>query len=391
MNDSMAAQLMENILQTALNRRASDIHIEPQAQETRIRYRVDGLLQSGGTLTAGSHSAVVSRLKLLSGMDIAERRVPLDGRLSWEQNGRKLDLRLATLPTIHGEKITLRILEAERALLPLAELGFSEENLALYRQLISAPNGLVLLTGPTGSGKSTTLYATLQELSSGRENIVTLEDPVEYELPGISQVAVNRLAGLSFASGMRALVRQDPDIIMVGEIRDKETADMALAAALTGHLVFSTLHTNSAAGAVTRLLEMGAEPFLLAAALRGVVAQRLVRSLCRGCCRPEEASVRERLFLGLAEKRQLQQAQGCRLCGGTGYYGRLALQEVLPVGQEMRELIARYSGGSLEQALAVAVERQGWHSLYEDGRAKVLAGRTAAAELLRVLELPPGM
>ena len=291
-NGKLAQQLVEE----AIKNKASDVHVEPLAKEVRVRMRIDGLLQELCQLPWSSYATLVSQLKVLSGMDIAEKRVPQDGRWQLNVEGRTIDLRLSTLPTIRGEKVVVRILDREQGLRRLEDLGMSAANLRIYRQMASAAHGLLLLTGPTGSGKTTSLYATLQELEREGLNLVTVEDPVEFKLEGINQVAVNRRAGLDFATGLRALVRQDPDIIMIGEIRDQETAAMAVQAALTGHLVFSTLHTNSAVGAVARLLDMGVEPFLLAAALRGVLAQRLVRRLCPHCVESYGSTLQEQQF-----------------------------------------------------------------------------------------------
>ena len=276
-------KLAQQLLEEAIRNKASDVHVEPLAKEVRVRMRIDGLLQELCRLPQSSYSSLVSQLKVLSSMDIAEKRVPQDGRWQLSYAGRSIDLRLSTLPTINGEKVAVRILDQEQGMRRLEDLGMSAQNLKTYRGLLAASHGLFLFTGPTGSGKTTSLYATLRELQQEGLNLVTVEDPVEFKLEGINQVAVNRKAGLDFATGLRSLVRQDPDIIMVGEIRDRETAAMAVQAALTGHLVLSTLHTNSAVGAVARLLDMGLEAYLLAAALRGVLAQRLVRRICSHC------------------------------------------------------------------------------------------------------------
>ena len=278
-----AVKFVNELLELAVKKNASDIHIEPLEEVTRVRLRIDGLLCNVVEVLRINHSAIVSRIKIICGMDIAEKRLPQDGRVEVEVSGSKVDLRVSTLPVINGEKVVIRLLEKSQKLLQLEALNFSESNFKIYKQLINSPHGIILLTGPTGSGKSTTLYATLQELNDETKNIITIEDPVERTIEGINQIAVNNKAGLTFATGLRSIVRQDPNIIMVGEIRDGETAKIAVQAALTGHLVFSTLHTNNAIGAVTRLLDIGIEPFLLAAALRGVVAQRLVRTICPYC------------------------------------------------------------------------------------------------------------
>ena len=374
--------LAGSLLQQALQRHASDMHIEPVTDAVRVRIRVDGLLQELQRLPLAQHSTLLTQLKVWSGMDIAEKRVPQDSRLSLNFAGQSVDIRLATLPTIRGEKLALRFLVREQSLLSLENLSFTAANLASYKQLFQQPNGLVLITGPTGSGKTTTLYASLRELDAKSQNIITLEDPVEYQLADINQIALNRKAGLSFATGLRAIVRQDPDIIMLGEIRDEETAAMAVHAALTGHLVLSTLHTNDAVGAIYRLLDMGVEAYLLAAALRGVLAQRLVRRLCPHCARQLAATPAQLHYLGKSECEQLQLATavGCEHCQGTGYSGRLALHEVLPLTRAMaRQLL----GGAAEAELLQQAAAQGWHSLYADAAAKVLAGQTTLEELWR--------
>ena len=376
-NGKLAQQLVEE----AIKNKASDVHVEPLAKEVRVRMRIDGLLQELCRLPWSSYATLVSQLKVLSGMDIAEKRVPQDGRWQLNVEGRTIDLRLSTLPTIRGEKVVVRILDREQGLRRLEDLGMSAANLRIYRQMASAAHGLLLLTGPTGSGKTTSLYATLQELEREGLNLVTVEDPVEFKLEGINQVAVNRRAGLDFATGLRALVRQDPDIIMIGEIRDQETAAMAVQAALTGHLVFSTLHTNSAVGAVARLLDMGVEPYLLAAALRGVLAQRLVRRLCPHCVESYGSTLQEQQFLAQNKPLRLARGRGCERCRGTGYAGRMAVQELLPVDEYMSSLI---SAGAGKAALLSHGASLGWRSLYADGIEKVLAGKTTVSELWRV-------
>lgn len=374
--------LAASLLKQALARRASDMHIEPGAENLRVRIRVDGLLEELCCLPLEQHSTLITQLKVWSGMDIAEKRVPQDSRLSFNYAGEAVDVRLATLPTISGEKLALRFLVRDAALLSLDNLSFSEHNLTCWRQLMQQPNGLVLLTGPTGSGKTTTLYAALSELDARALNIITLEDPVEYQLPRVNQMAVNRKAGLNFATGLRALVRQDPDVIMLGEIRDEETAAMAVHAALTGHLVLSTLHTNDALGAVYRLLDMGIADYLLAAALRGVLAQRLVRRLCPACARKELATQAQLRYLGRKEGEQLllEEAAGCEHCHHTGYRGRLAVQELLPWTKDLAQQLLRGAG---EAELWPYARKAGWRSLYKDGISKVLAGQTTVSELWR--------
>lgn len=370
-------KLVWSLVEQAVAADASDLHLEPMRDAVRVRIRVDGLLRELVRLPLAAHSTLVTQLKVAANMDIAEKRVPQDGRIALELDGRSVDLRLSTLPTTLGEKIAIRLL-AQQELLQLEELGFTQANLACYRRLFTQPNGLILLTGPTGSGKTSTLYATLAELDAATRNIITLEDPVEYSLPGINQVAVNRRSGMTFAKGLRAIVRQDPDVIMLGEIRDEETAGIAVQAALTGHLVLSTLHTNSAAGAVYRLLDMGIAPYLLAAALRGVVAQRLVRRLCPDCRRQRTATAAERSFLGVAT---VWEQQGCEQCQAAGYRGRVAVQEVLPLTTSLQQLVLqRAPVEELEQA----ARAEGLRSLAEDAAAKALDGLTTVQELWRV-------
>ena len=352
-----AVKFVNELLELAVKQNASDIHIEPLEEVTRVRLRIDGLLCTAVEVLRSNHNAIISRIKIICGMDIAEKRLPQDGRVEVEVGSNKIDLRVSTLPVINGEKVVIRLLEKTQKFLELEALNFSEENLKIYKQLINSPHGIILLTGPTGSGKSTTLYATLQELNDETKNIITIEEPVERTIEGINQIAVNNKAGLTFATGLRSIVRQDPNIIMVGEIRDGETAKIAVQAALTGHLVFSTLHTNNAIGAVTRLLDIGIEPFLLAAALRGVVAQRLVRTICPYC------------------------ESGCEECNQTGYKGRMAVQEVLQITPKLQKLI---TNGSEESLLLEAARENGFTSLREDCLAKVQAGQTTLEEYYRV-------
>lgn len=360
-SEGQSVDFVDDLLKMAVSRRASDIHIEPMQDKTRIRLRVDGMLQVLCDLPKSHQDGVVSRIKVLGEMDITEKRLPQDGHLEKAIENRLIDLRISTMPTVHGEKVVVRILDKTTTFSSLDKLTFTNENLTAYRNLFRSPHGIVLVTGPTGSGKSTTLYATLNELNKPETNIITIEDPVEYQLEGVNQIALNTKAGLTFANGLRAIVRQDPDIIMVGEIRDEETARIAVQAALTGHLVLSTLHTNSAVGAITRLLDMGIEPYLLASCLRGVVAQRLVRRVCPKCG-----------------------ACGCEDCFGTGYNGRLAVQEVMTVNEEIRHLITNRAG---ENDILAAAERNGFVPLYDDGVKKVLAGATTLTELLRISEV----
>lgn len=376
-----AVRLVNNFIQQAIQMRASDIHIEPQEGEVRVRLRVDGLLRELTRLPLGVLSSLISRIKIIAGMDIAEKRLPQDGRFQFTLGKRSVDLRVSSLPTVYGEKVVLRLLDQEAMLLSLDELGFLPAIKERFESLIRSSYGMLLITGPTGSGKTTTLYATLNILSSPEKNIITIEDPVEYLLPGINQVRVNPKAGLTFASGLRSILRQDPDIIMVGEIRDRETTDIAVRAATTGHLVFSTLHTNDAAGAVTRLLDMGVESYLVNSSLIGVVAQRLVRRLCPHCreiYRPEPGSL-EKTWLPAVE--ELWRGRGCQRCNFTGYTGRTAIQEVLVMNEELRGLVtAKTPAMSLKDAAVAA----GMVPLIEDGLEKVRQGITTVSEVLRV-------
>lgn len=379
-----AVKAADSLIAKAAASGASDIHIEPGENNACVRMRIDGVLYKEAEMNKTLMQAVVSRVKVLAGMDIAEKRLPQDGSIKLELDRRNIDLRISSLPTILGEKIVIRILDREKFALNLDELNFTPENLALYRRLYNYGSGIVLLTGPTGSGKTTTLYATLAELNSSERNIVTIEDPVEYRINGISQVAVNEKAGLTFASGLRSILRQDPDIIMLGEIRSLDTAATAIRAALTGHLVFSTLHTNNAAGAAVRLVDMGIEPFLVASALRGVVAQRLVRRICPHCKTAYAANAEEKAYLNIksGDGLTLYKGSGCEKCRGTGYLGRMALQEVMPVVPELKKFIL---GKAQEEALFAEAEKFGAVSMRSDGVQKVLKGHTSLEEVLQAV------
>ncbi len=375
-------RLAEELLQQAVSRGASDLHIEPMETGVRIRIRIDGLLEELTVLPIQQYSTLITQFKVAGGMDIAEKRLPQDGRLVMYIEKQKIDLRLASIPTINGEKLAVRILSRQDNLLDLDTMSFSQKNLMQYRKLFQYTNGLLLLTGPTGSGKTTTLYATLKEMDTSRHNIMTLEDPVEYKLNGINQVAVNNKTGLSFAAGLKAFVRQDPDIIMLGEIRDEETATMAVHAALTGHLVLSTLHTNNALGAVFRLLDMGIADYLIAAALRGVLAQRLVRRLCTHCRRQRLASSAELAYLGCNnEDLLLWEAVGCEHCHGSGYKGRLAIQELMTFNKPLQKLLLSETN---EEKMQQQIYRQGENTLYHDAVEKLFAGETTVQELWRI-------
>lgn len=379
-------QLVDALLQQALQERASDIHIEPATQGVRVRFRVDGMLREKEQLPLELQAAVISRIKLLSALDIAEKRLPQDGRWRVKDEKREVDVRVSTLPVQGGEKAVLRILPFRGMQRNIETLGFSKVALQRYQLLYKKPQGILLVCGPTGSGKTTTLYATLAELNRPESNLVSIEDPVEMQLAGMNQVQVNTKAGLTFATALRAILRQDPNIIMVGEIRDAETADAAVRAAMTGHLVFSTLHTNDAAGAIVRLLDLGVPPFLVATSLLGVVAQRLVRLVCPKCrqaYRPAEDTAEQMLLKDAPEgNRSFVKGCGCDACGQTGYRGRQAIYEVMPVTSRLRQLIQERAAAYEIEAMA---RQEGMHTMSEDGVAKAGAGLTSLAEVVRVV------
>src|SRR5437588_685481 len=389
--DAPIVKLVNLLISQAVADRASDIHIEPTETDVRVRYRIDGVLHEVMRSPKNIQSGLISRLKIMSDLNIAERRVPQDGRMSGVIGGKAVDLRVATLPTVYGEKVVMRILDKSTAVLKLTELGFLENNRERFERSFRKPYGTILVTGPTGSGKSTTLYATLNILNEESKNVITVEDPVEYRLAGINQVQVNNKAGMTFAAALRSILRSDPDIVLVGEIRDKETATIAIEAALTGHLVLSTLHTNDAATTPTRLVEMGVEPFLVASALDCIVAQRLARRLCDKCkepWRPTEAELQlagwslEADVDGLGEPETLYRPVGCSACGKTGYKGRFALHEVMEVSEEIERLIVER--GHSEDIKKVAVA-QGMLTLRQVGLAHVRGGMTSVEEVLRVV------
>lgn len=379
--DEDAVQICEEILQAAALREASDIHIDPLSEHVRVRLRVDGQLEDYRNFSRELHPQISSRVKVLADMDISERRSPQDGRFSWTSSrGESIDVRVATLPTRLGESLTLRLLASNMENLTMTRLGMDADDLKRFSTAISRPHGLILLTGPTGSGKSTTLYAALKELISTRVlHVVTVEDPVEYDMDGITQVAVDSADKVSFRKALRSILRNDPDVIMIGEIRDAETADIAIKAALTGHLVFSTLHTNTAAGAVTRLIDMGIQPFLVAATLRLAVAQRLVQSLCPHCRQETALSASEATALGRPEAHDTTawQSGGCIYCAGRGKTGRTALFEMLPVGDAMAQLI---SSGADEVSLNQLAKKEGCRTLAEDALRKVAQGVVTASD-----------
>jgi type II secretory ATPase GspE/PulE/Tfp pilus assembly ATPase PilB-like protein len=388
------AKIVSTILEFAVKSRASDIHIEPHEERTRIRYRIDGILMEKLLLPMTVQEAVVSRIKILSGMKIDEKRIPQDGRFNFRAGDDEVDLRVSTLPVIYGEKVVMRLLKKTAKVPTLGDLGLKGMALKTLGEAILIPHGIILITGPTGSGKTTTLYAVLSAINTARVNIVTLEDPIEYEIPGVNQVQVNPQAGLTFASGLRSFLRQDPNIILVGEIRDKETTELAIQASLTGHLVFSTLHTNSASGALPRLLDLGAETFLLASSITCVVGQRICRRICPHCkeaYEPKESLVKDiKQVLGpLAtpfEKNgtfQIYRGAKCAECNGTGYLDRVGIFEVLPITEKIGRLILERSPASQIEKLA---RDDGMIVMKQDGYLKVLEGVTSIEEVLRVAQ-----
>jgi type IV pilus assembly protein PilB len=386
-DEAPVVRFVNLLVSQAISDRASDIHIEPTERDLRVRYRIDGVLHDAHRSPKNIANGVVSRLKIMADMNIAERRVPQDGRMSVNHQGRRIDLRMATLPTVWGEKVVARILDNTNTRLGLDDLGFSEHNYRRFEQSFRKPYGMILATGPTGSGKSTTLYATLNLLNKPEVNVITVEDPVEYRLAGINQVQTNARAGLTFASALRSILRSDPDIVLIGEIRDHETAQIAVEAALTGHLVLSTLHTNDAPSAVTRLVEMGIEPFLVGSALDAVLAQRLCRSLCGRCkeaYQPEPAELEQVGFPWDAEQGPptLYRPVGCSKCANTGYRGRMALHEVMTVTEDIERLAVAHAS---TDDIGREARAQGMTTLREDGWLKVGQGKTSVEEVLRVV------
>ena len=385
-DDAPIVRFVNLVITQAIQDRASDIHVEPAEKDLRIRYRIDGVLHEMQRANKSIQNGVISRLKIMADMDIAERRKPQDGRLSVTHQGRKIDLRVAALPTVWGEKIVMRVLDNSTATMDLEDLGIRPENYAIYETSFRKPYGMILVTGPTGSGKSTTLYATLNQVSRPEINVITVEDPVEYRIPGINQVQVNVKAGLTFAAALRSILRADPDVVLLGEIRDGETAQIAIEAALTGHLVLSTLHTNDAPSAITRLIEMDIEPFLVGSAIDCVVAQRLARRLCSKCreeYQPMPAEVLRFVPDHVGPLPTLHRAVGCSACSNTGYKGRLALHEIMPVTEEIERLAVQRASSA---EIARVAQQSGMQTLIMDGWAKVLAGQTTIEELLRVVK-----
>jgi type II secretion system protein E len=388
--EALVIRLVDMLIRNAVRERATDIHIEPFERTLRIRYRIDGVLHEVPAPAKRFHAAIISRIKIMANLDITERRKPQDGRIRIRVLGREIDLRVSIIPTMFGESVVLRILDKSSALLTLEQLGMMPDDLSRFEKVIQAPYGILLATGPTGSGKTTTLYAAIQKLYTPELKFITIEDPVEYQIDGVNQIQVNPQVGVTFANALRSILRHDPDIIMVGEIRDRETAEIAIHAALTGHLVFSTLHTNDAPGAITRLLEMGMEPFLVASALQGVLAQRLVRKICPHCIteyEPGEA-LREMLVMeGFDEAKDCKfyYGVGCKECRYTGYFGRTGIFELLIMDETIRELVMRKAPAN--EIRQVAIER-GMHTLRQDGLRKVILGITTLEEVERVTQLP---
>nr|WP_306469782.1 ATPase, T2SS/T4P/T4SS family [Oscillatoria laete-virens] len=386
-DDAPVIRLVTKIIVDAHRRRASDIHLEPLEKSFRVRYRIDGVLQQVDNPHKRLQASIISRLKIMSKMSIAEKRIPQDGRIQLSVDGKQIDLRVSSVPTIHGESIVMRILDKSALMLGLPELGFLSDDQALFEKLISLPDGILLVTGPTGSGKTTTLYGCLNYINKPSVKIITVEDPVEYELAGINQVHVNEEIGMSFAAALRSMLRQAPNVIMVGEIRDVETANIAINASMTGHLVFSTLHTNDAPGAITRLIDIGVKPFLCASAIRAVMAQRLVRKICPKCKTPYTPTEQELQSLRIPQSQvagaSFMKGAGCENCNGSGYRGRAGIFEIFVINDEIRRMIYEKSTvGAVRQR----ARELGMRTLREDGMRKVLAGMTTPEEVLSITQ-----
>ncbi len=387
-NKAPIIKLVNMVTFNALRMRASDIHLQPYEDRLQVRYRIDGVLYDRESIPKKVQEGVLSRVKVMGRMDIAERRLPQDGRATLRVGDAEVDVRISSVPTSHGERIVLRILDKTARLLDLSEIGLDNDNLAMVNTMIDLSHGIIFVTGPTGSGKTTTLYAALQKVDTKQYNVLTIEDPIEYQLPGVSQIEVSVKKGLTFARGLRSIVRQDPDIIMVGEVRDLETAQIAIQSALTGHLVFSTLHTNDSAGAVTRLLDLGVEPYLAASSLVGVIAQRLVRIICKDCREPYPAEDGVLRSIGIDPRtvgpRKIFRGRGCNHCFHTGYHDRTGIYEILTVNDRVREQVMGRAGSNTIKAEAVS---RGLRTLRMDGAQKVLQGVTTPEEVLRVTQM----
>jgi len=382
--DSPIVRLVNQIIANGVAQRASDIHFDPQETDLRVRYRVDGVLRTERSLPKHMQNIVLARIKIMGNLNITENRIPQDGRIKTNVNFKPVDIRLATLPTVYGEKVVMRILDLSSVANSIDKLGFTEKNEVLFRNMIANPNGILLITGPTGSGKSSTLYAALSNLNEEDVNIITVEDPVEYQLDGINQIQVKEEVGLTFATGLRSILRQDPDIVMIGEIRDFETAQIAVRASLTGHLVLSTLHTNSAVESISRLQDMGIEPFLLSSSLVGIMAQRLVRRICRDCGENYTFTNRELEIMrsnGIEGVTHGRRGRGCPSCNQTGYRGRMAIHEILPIDRNIKEMILNRSS---ESVIRDYMKQKGYYTLLVDGLLKVAEGQTTTSEVLRV-------
>ena len=384
--EPVVIKLVNMIMMKAIQERASDIHIEPEEDVLKTRFRVDGMLHEISTPPKHLQSAIISRLKIMADLNIAERRIPQDGRFTIKMEGKQIDVRISCVPTIYGENVVLRLLDASNAVLSLEGLGFSKDTLTKFNKLIHRPHGIILVTGPTGSGKTTTLYASLNKINTVEKNIITVEDPVEYKLPGIRQIQINNKVDLTFANGLRSILRQDPNIIMVGEMRDHETAEIAIQSALTGHLVFSTLHTNDAPGAVTRMIDMGIEPFLVSSSVIAVLAQRLVRIICPECKEKYTPAKEELKDLDILNERRTTifcRGKGCPKCMGTGYKGRIGIYELMIPDDKIRNAVISKSSTDEIRKLALAA---GMITLKEDGIRKIEEGITTVEEVLRVTE-----
>ncbi|TYQ13344.1 UNVERIFIED_CONTAM: type IV pilus assembly protein PilB [Acetivibrio alkalicellulosi] len=381
-NNSPAVKLVNSVIEQAIRNRASDIHIEPFSKDIKIRYRTDGEMYEAMKTEIGIMGAVATRIKIISGMNITEKRAPQDGRFSVKVDGKEYDLRVSVLPTVFGEKIVIRIADKNAFVLTRDQLGFSREDQIKYENILKSPHGIVLVTGPTGSGKSTTLYTALSEISKPNINIITIEDPVECIIDGVNHVQVNNKTGLSFASGLRSILRQDPNVIMLGEIRDSETAQIAVRAAITGHLVLSTLHTNDAPGTVIRLMDMGIEPFLVASSLVGVIAQRLVRKICNNCKEKRLATDEELSLLEINKPIDVYQGKGCAMCNSTGYKGRIGIYEIMVLTKKHREIINR---GCTEEELRIISQQNGMKSLKENAKILIKEGITSIEETLKII------
>lgn len=390
-SEAPVIKVVNQIMTQAMSMRASDIHVEPFENHLKVRYRIDGVIHEVESPPASMIAAVLSRIKLMARLNIAERRLPQDGRIQLKAQGKEIDMRVSTVPTMHGESVVMRLLDKNSVNLDLSSLGFSPENFRRLQDELKAPHGVVLVTGPTGSGKTTTLYSALTQMNTPENKVLTVEDPVEYELEGINQIQANPKIGLTFSDALRSIVRQDPDIIMIGEMRDVETARIAVQSALTGHLVLSTLHTNDAASAVTRLMDMGIEDYLITSTVNAVLAQRLVRRLCPQCREPKQVLEEMNEELGLrqyqpAGELRVWQAKGCPACGHTGYKGRSAIHEVLVMNDAIRRLVLKHEDAGVLQEEA---RKNGMRTMYEDGLLKALQGVTTLEEVLRVAEETP--